>query len=163
MPPEPGRPIEGTDEGYVLNLAQQERDLLVQLMGELESLLEEDDHPYVARLFPVAYPDDDEAEAEYQRLMREELVISRSANIELVKELVARPEGATMTEAETLGWMQSLNAIRVVLGTMLGIDDDEDRRTDRPQRRLRRPALRLPLLPPGVDRPEPLRPLTAIS
>ena len=125
MPPEPGRPIEGTDEGYVLNLAQQERDLLVQLMGELESLLEEDDHPYVARLFPVAYPDDDEAEAEYQRLMREELVISRSANIELVKELVARPEGATMTEAETLGWMQSLNAIRVVLGTMLGIDDDE--------------------------------------
>ena len=123
--PMPQRPVEGTAEGYVLHLADAERDLLIQLMDELESLLKEVDHPYVARLFPVAYPDDDEAEAEYQRLMREELIESRSANIELVKELVRREPGQPMTEGETLGWMQSLNAIRVVLGTMLGIDDDE--------------------------------------
>jgi hypothetical protein len=123
--PQPQRPIRGTDNGYVLNLTDDERDLLRQLMGELESLLQEDGHPYLSRLFPVAYPDDDEAEAEYQRLMREELVTSRSANIEIVRELLDRSAGEPMTEGETLRWMQSLNAIRVVLGTMLGIDDDE--------------------------------------
>jgi hypothetical protein len=94
-------------------------------MAELESLLQQDDHPYLARIFPVAYPDDDEAEAEYQRLMREELVASRTANIGLVRQLLDRPRGESMTEGETLGWMQSLNAIRLVLGTMLGIDSDE--------------------------------------
>ena len=121
----PPRPILRTADGYVLNLTDDERALLHQLMGELESLLAEHDHPYLSRLFPVAYPDDDEAEAEYQRLMREELVASRSANIELVRELLDRDTDEPMTEAETLGWMQSLNAIRLVLGTMLGIDTDE--------------------------------------
>ena len=123
--PRPQRPIVGTADGYVLNLTDDERELLRQLMDELESLLAEEDHPYLSLLFPVAYPDDDDAEAEYQRLMREELVASRGANIELVRELLDRESGDAMTEAETLGWMQSLNAIRLVLGTMLGIDTDE--------------------------------------
>jgi len=123
--PRPTRPVQGTANGYVLNLVDEERDLIRQLMDELESLLREGDHPYLSRLFPVAYPDDDEAEAEYQRLMREELVTSRSANIEIVRELLDRPRGEPMTEGETLGWMQSLNAMRVVLGTMLGIENDE--------------------------------------
>ena len=46
--------------------------------------------PATARLFPVVHPDDAEREAEYQRLMRDELVTSRLAGIETVKDALAR-------------------------------------------------------------------------
>jgi hypothetical protein len=79
----------------------------------------------LARLYPVAYPDDEEKEAEYQRLMREELLASRLGSIEAVKEALD-PEGTELlSEGETIALMQSINTIRLVLGTMLGITDDE--------------------------------------
>ena len=37
------------------------------------------------RLFPTAYPDDPEKEAEYQRFMRDELVASRTAALDAVE------------------------------------------------------------------------------
>ena len=63
--------------------------LILRLVGELRSLLTEettDPHARVllARLFPTAYPDDDELEDEYQRLMREELVASKLAALDVV-------------------------------------------------------------------------------
>ena len=107
-------------------LVEEERELLIRLMGELRDLLTEGDHPYLARLFPTAYPDDDEAEAEYQRLMRHELVTSRTTSIDSVTEILRRPPEDPLTEGELLLLLQSLNAIRVVLGTILGITDDEE-------------------------------------
>ena len=124
--PQPDRPIVGTDDGCLLNLTDDERELLRQLMGELESLLGEDDHPYLTRLFPVAYPDDDEAEAEYQRLMRDDLVTSRLTAIGTVTDLLGEPNDHVLTEEQVVALMQSLNAIRLVLGSILGISTDED-------------------------------------
>jgi len=98
-------------------------------MGELRALLTgPDDNELLRRLFPVAYPEDEEKEAEYQRLMREELVASRLAAIESVSRTID-PAGdrarQLLDEGETIAFMQSINAIRLVLGSMLGITDDE--------------------------------------
>jgi hypothetical protein len=80
-------PVRRVEGGYALGFETEERELLARLLGELRALLvsDDDDHDLLLdRLFPPAYPDDEEAEAEYQRLMREELVAARVASIDLV-------------------------------------------------------------------------------
>ncbi len=79
--------FEPTADGFVINLRDDERELIARLIGELRELLLANDplsEPLLRRLFPPAYhlADDAEADAEYQRLMREELVASRLAAIE---------------------------------------------------------------------------------
>jgi Domain of unknown function (DUF2017) len=119
-------PIQAVDDGWRLNLDFEERSLLVRLMDELRTLLTStDDNPLLDRLFPTAYPDDEEKEAEYQRLMREELVASRLASINLVTSLLGPDGPAVFDEERTIAFMQSINAIRLVLGTLLGITDDD--------------------------------------
>jgi len=117
-------------DGWQLTLDVEERQLLLRLMAELRALIEgPDDNALLGRLFPNAYPDDEEKEAEYQRLMREELVTSRVAAIESVSALLVADGAATpdtvWDEGQTIAFMQSINAIRLVLGSLLGIDDDE--------------------------------------
>ncbi len=119
-------PVEAVRGGWRINLDDEERNLLLRLMAELQALITgPDDNELIRRLFPVAYPDDEEKEAEYQRLMREELVASRLAAIESVSRTI-EPSNATsvLDEGETIAFMQSINAIRLVLGSMLGITDD---------------------------------------
>jgi hypothetical protein len=122
-------PVIKVDGGWQLTLDVEERALIIRLMGELRALIEgPDDNALLGRLFPNAYLDDEEKEAEYQRLMRDELVASRVAAIEAVVELLdpesSKPD-AVWDEAQTIAFMQSTNAIRLVLGSLLGIDDDE--------------------------------------
>ncbi len=118
-------PVQATKGGWRINLDVEERNLLMRLMGELEALLSGDqDHDLLARLYPVAYPDDEEKEAEYQRLMREELVASRLEAIEAVRAALDPERAELLSEAETVALMQSINSGRLVLGTMLGITDD---------------------------------------
>ena len=113
---------------FRLNFEVEERDLLLRLLGELKDLLTSDANertaPLLHRLFPPAFHDDEEKEAEYQRLMREELVASRVAAVDSVS-LLLLDTGRSLGEGETMAFMQSINAIRLVLGTMLDITDDE--------------------------------------
>jgi hypothetical protein len=116
-------PVEAVRGGWRINLDVEERNLIVRLVGELRALLTgPDDNDLIRRLFPTAYPDDEEKEAEYQRLMRDELVTSRLAAIDSVIATLSGDE--LLDEAQTVAFMQSINAIRLVLGTMLGITDD---------------------------------------
>ncbi len=120
---------------FRLNFDPDERRFLVNLLAELKGLLTSDETeataPLLHRLFPPAFHDDPEKEAEYQRLMREELVASRVAAIDSVTALLSPGDSAalalsiTLSQAETMAFMQSLNAIRLVLGTMLDITDDD--------------------------------------
>ena len=121
---------------FVLRLGPDERAVLRRLLGELRTLLVQDNHgasPALRRLFPVVHPDDAELEEEYQRLMREELVASRIAAINSVDSAL---EGAgsssppTFDEAQLLAFMQSVNGVRLVLGTLLGVTDDHPRDGD---------------------------------
>jgi hypothetical protein len=119
-------PVEAVDGGWRIGLDAEERNLLVRLMGELQALITgPDDNELILRLFPAAYLDDEEKEAEYQRLMREELVTSRLSAIESVTAVLEADPGELLDEGQTVAFMQSINAVRLVLGTMLGISDDE--------------------------------------
>ena len=72
------------------------------------------------------HPDDAEREAEYQRLMRDELVASRLAGIEVVKGVLAgNAKKVTFTEEQLASFMQAVNGVRLVLGTILGVSEDD--------------------------------------
>jgi hypothetical protein len=89
-------------------------------------LLGPSDHPALQRVFPAAYHQSQHAEhdAEYQRFMREELVASRLAGIETVMTaLSAKPP---LTEAQILALAQALNGVRLVLGTVLDVGENDD-------------------------------------
>jgi hypothetical protein len=118
-------PVEAVDGGWRIGFDAEERSLLIRLMDELGELLDDGDNDLVRRLFPTAYPEDEEKEAEYQRLMREELVTSRMSAIETVKDVLDPDRTDLLDEGQTIAFMQSVNAVRLVLGTMLGITDDE--------------------------------------
>ncbi len=121
--------VERTPRGYVIHLEEEELELLVRLFAELRALVLSDDPqhaPLVRRLFPPAYhlSDDSEAESEYQRLMREELVASRLESISAVEQ--AMSAGTPLDEAAIQGFVQSLNAVRLVLGTLLDVGEEHD-------------------------------------
>jgi hypothetical protein len=121
--------VERTSRGYVVHLQREEADLVVRLLGELRGLILSDDPeaaPILRRLFPPAYhlADDAEAEAEYQKYMREELVASRLASIEAVQHALTSKE--PLDEAGVQGFMQSLNAVRLVLGVLLDVGEEHD-------------------------------------
>jgi hypothetical protein len=94
-------------------------------MDELRDLLctAPPDDARLVRLFPTAYHDDPERDAEYQRLMRDELVSSRLEALGTVERAL---DSVELDEAELYGFMQSLNAVRLVLGTLLDIGEDDD-------------------------------------
>lgn len=123
--------VERTPLGYVLNLDREELDLLGRLMGELRGLLLADDPnaaPMLRRLFPPAYhlTDDAEAEAEYQRFMRDELVASRLASLNSVEKALV--ERTPLDDEGMAGLVQSLNSVRLVLGTLLDVGEEHDPR-----------------------------------
>jgi hypothetical protein len=121
-------PVRARGDGFVVDVGDDEAAVIRRLTGELRTLLSEeatDDQAraLLLRLFPTAYPDDEEHEVEYQRLMREELVASKLAALDVVDSALAdRP--ARLDEAGLTAFMQSINSIRLVLGTMLDVDDD---------------------------------------
>lgn len=119
--------VERTPAGFVVHLGQQESQLVLGLLDELRGLLQSTDAAYEAlqrRLFPPAYhlPEHAEHDAEYQRFMREELVTSRLAAIDGVHGVLA--EGHAMDDAWLLGFIQALNGVRLVLGTLLDVGED---------------------------------------
>jgi hypothetical protein len=127
----PRPPVYRAGDRFRLHIGDDELGLIRRLLDELRDLLLSDDDgsgpasEMLTRLFPVAHPDDAELEAEYQRLMRVELVASKLKAIEAV-EAVIDESGATIDEAQLTAFMQSINSIRLVLGTLLDVTDDPD-------------------------------------
>jgi hypothetical protein len=120
-------PVERIRNGYRINLADDEKDLLRHLLVQLRDLLNgPNDHPALTRIFPAAYhqPQYAEFDAEYQRLMRDDLVTSRLAGIQIVEEaLNAKPP---LKEIQLLAMTQAVNGIRLVLGTVLDVTEELD-------------------------------------
>lgn len=125
-------PVRRRGDRFVLALGDDEAALVRRLAGELRELLANGaDDPHgsalLVRLFPVAHPDDDELEAEYQRLMRDELVASKLAALQVIERAVgdgAGTEPARLDEVELNSVMQAINSVRLILGTMLQVSDD---------------------------------------
>ena len=120
-------PVERVRDGFVFNIGDDERQLVTRLLTELGQLLMgEFDDPRLVRMFPPAYhkPDDAEADAEYQRLMREELVASRLSGITTVNAALRSPE--PVDDDTMVAFVQAINGLRLVLGTMLDVSEDQD-------------------------------------
>jgi hypothetical protein len=115
------RRIRRTRRGdYEVRIPQNERAVLRQLAQELRELLPTSD-PALGRLFPPAYQDDEEANAEYARLMRDDILAERTAAIDTFERTI---DARRVTEEELLAWMGSVNDLRLVLGTRLEVTEE---------------------------------------
>ena len=110
---------------FRIDLPEPERDVLRRLLPQLRQVVkgEGPDDGRARRLFPTAYASDEAADADYQRLMHDELVSSRLAALDAVEESLDARE---LDEVQLLAWMGSVNALRLVLGTMLDVSEDLD-------------------------------------
>jgi hypothetical protein len=109
------------DGTFVVRLTDPERSLLRTLVGQLRELLTTDS-PVLGRLFPPPYGDDVERNEGYAALAGPELVEHRVAALDLVESTL---DADRLSEEELEAWMRSINDVRLVLGTILEIDDDE--------------------------------------
>ena len=121
----PRRPVEPNGDGtYRLNLREDERALIATIVPELRAVLADDPNDeMLTRLFPTARPDDPEAEAEFQELVRDELVSKRLARLDMVDELA---QATALNHDQLAAWMGAVNDIRLVLGTRLEVSEDDE-------------------------------------
>jgi hypothetical protein len=120
------------DGRYRLRLTADERNLLRTLPAQLLAILGTDD-PALRRLEPPAYQDDPEREAEYRRLVGDDLLEQRREALRVMADTV---DAESVGPEEMAAWLGALNDLRLVLGTRLdvteelyeeGVSDDDPR------------------------------------
>jgi len=128
--------IEPEVTGVLIELTPMERRLLATLLTQYDELVHDqlDDSdltgdPALGRLFPNAYPDDDEAAAEFRRYTRDGLIERKTANSGLISAaLMASSDDERLTVArdDAEHWLPALTDLRLVLAERLGIHEDGD-------------------------------------
>jgi hypothetical protein len=108
------------DGSYRVRLPADERDVLAALPSQLREALDEGE-PTLYRLFPPAFVDDDEGNAEYARLVGAGLL---SGKLAALAELERTAHAETLTESELRTWLGALESLRLVLGTQLDITEE---------------------------------------
>jgi hypothetical protein len=112
------------DDTFEVVLHPQYRAILVDASDSIGELLENPDEPMLERLLPTTYPDDPEREAGYRLLAGEELRVSHRAAIDVLREVF---DEGTATAEQLWAAIRALNSIRLVTGTLLGIETEDDR------------------------------------
>jgi hypothetical protein len=93
--------------------------------------------PVLARLFPSAYPDDDEAAADFRRFtestLRNGTAAAAAGVIDALEEAGLPPEpedglfiDVELDEPATMAWLRTFTDMRLAIATRLGIEDDDD-------------------------------------
>ena len=113
-----------------IKITEDERSLLADLIDQLRELVlstspEGDVDPALRRLYPTAYADDAQHEAEYQRLMRDQLLERRLSHLDVVENTLNDQE---LNQESLSSWIMSINDLRLVLGTHLDVSEDEEPR-----------------------------------
>jgi len=130
----------------VLRTDEVERGLLADLVAQLEEFVTPDEDPHadplarmvgidpdaerpddpaLARLFPDAYTDDDDAASEFRRFTERSLRDGKLANARTVLDGLARGgDKLTLSDGEEQAWLGTLNDLRLTLGSRLGIEED---------------------------------------
>jgi hypothetical protein len=108
---------------YEVRLRSNEQALVHALVRQLrEQMLASTDEPHLRRLFPPAYANDAERDAGYQVLTRDEMLEGRLAALDVVERTL---DGAhELDRTELTAWMTTLNSLRLVIGTLLDVDED---------------------------------------
>lgn len=99
------------------------RELLRHVTEELRELLLLDEVDEVRRLYPTAYPDDEELEAGYREMVHDQLLMQRLDGIDKVQ---ATLEEKSLSIETADHWMNTINQCRLVLGTRLDVGEHED-------------------------------------
>jgi hypothetical protein len=110
--------------------------VLRQLVPQFRELLENPDQPALWRLFPPAYSDaaHGDMQDEYRRLMQEDLVERHREEFDLV---ASTADAEHLSEEQLHAWARALNSVRLVLGTVLDIQEgDEGRHPNSPEESL---------------------------
>ncbi len=130
--------------GQLIELLRNESATAKHQQDPLEQLLDfsgpttEPDDPVLARLFPTAYPDDEEAAGDFRRFTESTLRDGKAAAaaeiIDALEEagLTTEPEDGTFIDVElaadaALTWMRSFTDMRLAIAIRLGVEEgDED-------------------------------------
>ncbi|MBK9180017.1 MAG: DUF2017 family protein [Acidimicrobiales bacterium] len=121
MTPFPRRRIRRTRQGeFEIRLPESERRVLASLVPQLRELLVMGGDPSLRRLYPTAYPDDAERDAEYQRLMGDELLRRRLDALDVLEETLGADR---LDEQQLVVCMGAINDLRLVLGTRLDVSE----------------------------------------
>jgi uncharacterized protein DUF2017 len=105
---------------YELRLPEGERELLRRLPAQLREAMPTDDVG-VGRLFPPAYMDDAERDAEYRRMVHDDLVAEHLAALQVMEQTI---DARRLSEDQLTSWLAALNDLRLVLGTRLNVTED---------------------------------------
>lgn len=109
--------------------------LLAGLPGQIRELVEVGEGRVHDRLFPPAYldPTEEDAEAEWQRLMHQELLRGKIEALDVLAALLREAAGSAtelvtleLDAEETTAWLGAMNDLRLALGVMLEVTEDLD-------------------------------------
>lgn len=114
-------------DGVHLGLSSGERALLTSLTEQLRQVLTGDlaADPVAGRMFPAAYPDDDEASAEFRRWTHDDLVAQKTTNVTTVHEWLTGTREGAFDAADEQAWLRCLTDLRLTIAERLGIVDAE--------------------------------------
>jgi Domain of unknown function (DUF2017) len=117
------RRVKRTRKGIELGFADEERQLLKELVPQLrELLLADDNDETVRRLFPTAHPTDPKRNAEYDALVHDTLLEGRLATLEAFESTL---DERILSPDQLGSWMGAINDLRLVLGTRLDVSEDD--------------------------------------
>ena len=98
------------------------RALLRQATEELREVLLVDEPDLTRRLYPTAYPDDEELEGDYQEMVHDQLLMQRLDGIDQLQASID-DEKISFDVADV--WMNTINQLRLVLGTQLDVGEEQ--------------------------------------
>jgi hypothetical protein len=111
-----------------------------EAMMDFSGPTQEPDDPVLARLFPTAYRDDEEAAAEFRRFTEGALRDSKAAGaVAIIDDLEEAGLPAELDRdglmidvelepAAAAVWLRSFTDLRLALATRLGVEEDDDER-----------------------------------
>lgn len=110
------------DDQILVRLDEPMRGLLHRVGEELREVLLVNDPEATRRLYPTAYPDDDELESEYQEMVHDQLLMQR---LDALDSFEATIDEEVISIEAADAWMTTINQVRLVLGTQLDVGEDE--------------------------------------
>jgi hypothetical protein len=114
---------------FEVRLSASERDVVRSFAAQMRALLTAEtaaSDPAVARLFPPALPDDDVlGNLEYEQQHGDELLLGKLDALDTLERTATATE---LSDRELTAWLGSINSIRLVVGTKLGVTEES---TDR--------------------------------
>ena len=121
--------IAATGTTITIEFVGSEPELLRLLAIQLDELIEEsepEDADVLLALFPDAYREDAESAAEFGRLTRDELNDTKRMRAREISAALLDSDVVILDAAQADRWASALTDIRLVVGTRLGIETDDD-------------------------------------